>query len=118
MLTLSGVLLGALALTATAPAWAHAIVISAEPMAGATISGPDIDIAFTFNVRIDRERSMLTLTKPDGSTADIAILPSDSPAVLAGRLVGLQAGAHSIRWQVLATDGHITRGDVGFTVAP
>jgi copper resistance protein C len=25
-------------------------------------------------------------------------------------------GSYSVRWQVLAIDGHITRGDVPFTV--
>jgi len=30
----------------------------------------------------------------------------------------LAAGAYSLRWQVLAIDGHITRGDVPFTVTP
>jgi len=28
----------------------------------------------------------------------------------------LAPGAHVLRWQVLAIDGHITRGDVPFTV--
>jgi len=28
----------------------------------------------------------------------------------------LAAGAYSLRWQVLAIDGHITRGDLVFTV--
>jgi methionine-rich copper-binding protein CopC len=27
-------------------------------------------------------------------------------------------GAYVLRWQVLAVDGHITRGDVPFTVSP
>jgi methionine-rich copper-binding protein CopC len=100
------------------PALAHAIIVSAIPAAGATVSGPDIDLVFTFNVRVDASRSKLVLTAPDGSTSDIEILANDSPAVLAGHLTGLRAGAYSVRWQVLATDGHITRGDVSFAVAP
>ena len=28
----------------------------------------------------------------------------------------LQPGEYTVRWQVLAVDGHITRGDVPFTV--
>ncbi len=101
-----------------APALAHAIIVSAAPAAGSTVTGPDVTIAFTFNVRIDASRSTLTLTAPDGSTHPIAIEASDNPAVLSGRVSGLVAGAYSVRWQVLATDGHITRGDVGFTVVP
>lgn len=117
-LTLAGLLLVVVAAPLAPPALAHAIIVSAVPAAGATVAGPDIDLAFTFNVRIDAGRSKLILTAPDGSSSDIAILPNDSPAVLVGHLTGLKAGAYSVRWQVLATDGHITRGDVNFTVAP
>jgi len=117
-LTLVGLVLGAALAPMATPALAHAIIVSAIPAAGATLSGPDVDLAFTFNVRVDAGRSKLILTAPDGSTSDIAILANDSPAVLAGHLTGLTAGAYSVRWQVLATDGHITRGDVNFTVAP
>lgn len=117
-LTLAVLLLIAAAAHMATPAQAHAIIVSAVPAEGATVAGPDIDLAFTFNVRIDVGRSKLTLTAPDGSSADIAILASDSPAVLAAHLTGLQSGTYSVRWQVLATDGHITRGDINFTVAP
>jgi methionine-rich copper-binding protein CopC len=118
MLTLGSALLMAGLAIGPIPAWAHAIIVSAQPAAGASVSGPDIDLAFTFNVRVDVQRSKLTLTSPDGSTSDIAIVPNDSPAVLAGHLTGLKPGPYSVRWQVLATDGHITRGDIAFTVIP
>lgn len=97
---------------------AHAIIVSSQPAADAVVAGPDLAVVFTFNVRIDTERSTLTLTRPDGTTSRIALIPDASPAVLAGHLASLTSGAYSIRWQVLATDGHITRGDVPFTVAP
>jgi methionine-rich copper-binding protein CopC len=100
------------------PASAHAIIVAAQPASGTTVTGPDIDVVFTFNVRIDGARSKLILTGPEGGTADIALVANSSPAALAGRLTGLAPGAYSIRWQVLATDGHITRGDVPFVVAP
>lgn len=111
------ILLGLL-LAIAQPASAHAIIEQAQPASGAVVAGPDLDIVFTFNVRIDAERSKLTVTQPDGTTSDIALIPNASPAVLAGHLSGLTAGSYSIRWQVLATDGHITRGDIPFTVAP
>jgi methionine-rich copper-binding protein CopC len=97
---------------------AHAIIVSAQPAPDSVVAGPDLAVVFAFNVRIDSARSTLTLTRPDGTTSNIAQIPEANPAVLAGHLAGLTSGAYSIRWQVLATDGHITRGDVPFTVAP
>jgi methionine-rich copper-binding protein CopC len=118
ILTLGSALLMAGLVIGPVPGWAHAIIVSAQPAAGASVSGPDVDLAFTFNVRVDPQRSKLTLTGPDGSNSDIVIVANDSPAVLAGHLTGLKPGSYSVRWQVLATDGHITRGDVAFTVLP
>lgn len=96
----------------------HAIIVEARPGSGTAVTGPDVEVAFTFNVRIDGARSKLTLTGPDSGTSEIALTPASSPAVLAGRLTGLLPGTYSIRWQVLATDGHITRGDISFRVVP
>ncbi|WP_374381849.1 copper resistance protein CopC [Dongia sp.] len=117
-LILSGFFLFLTVLSLPGTASAHAIIVAAVPSAGSTVSGPEVDLTFTFNVRIDQERSTLHLTAPDGSIAPLQILPSDNPAILSAHLSGLKAGNYSVRWQVLATDGHITRGDVGFTVAP
>ena len=57
----------------------------------------------------------LTLIRPDHSHSTIAITQSGSPDILTSHLE-LTPGAYVIRWQVLAVDGHITRGDVPLTV--
>jgi len=41
-----------------------------------------------------------------------------SPDTLAATVGELAPRAYRLRWQVLAIDGHITRGDIPFTVAP
>ena len=58
---------------------------------------------------------------PDEPTADGAAqelkLDDKGPVdALVGKANGLAPGKYKIRWQVLAIDGHITRGDIPFTV--
>jgi len=107
---------------ALAAAWpgaaaAHAIIQSAVPAAGATVAGPDIDVLFRYNSRLDQQRSRLTVTLPDGSLKPLPVIPNPAePAALAARLTGLTAGSYVLHWQVLAVDGHMTRGNVPFTV--
>lgn len=60
---------------------------------------------------------MLRLARPDGSRASLPIRPDGPPDVVSAG-AELAPGAYTLRWQVLAVDGHITRGDVPFTVAP
>jgi methionine-rich copper-binding protein CopC len=46
----------------------------------------------------------------------VTIDSEPSPGLLFAKLTGLVKGAYVLRWQVLATDGHITRGKVPFQV--
>jgi methionine-rich copper-binding protein CopC len=103
---------------AVAPAAAHAILLESMPSLKSAVSGPDVPIKLRFNVRIDALRSRLTLIHPDG-TAQALEISKETPAdTLSAEATSLAAGAYRLRWQVLASDGHITRGEIPFTVAP
>jgi copper resistance protein C len=110
------VLAGVLALlVAHRHAEAHAILEASEPAASATVHPGAIALKLRFNSRIDRSRSGLTLTRPDQTKTSLPIDPDGPPDILT-TTVPLTPGAYVVRWQVLAVDGHITRGDVPFTV--
>jgi copper resistance protein C len=72
-------------------------------------------VRLRYNSRIDRARSRLTLTRPDKTQAVPAIDHAGADDVLT-TTIELTAGAYVLRWQVLAIDGHITRGDIPFVV--
>ena len=109
------VLLGVLALT-PGIAHAHAIVIAAQPAMNSTVAAGGLEIRLDFNSRIDRRRSRLSLQRPDGSEVAVALAPDASSGVLAGRAQVAGEGRWKLRWQVLSLDGHITRGEVSFSV--
>lgn len=110
-------LLAALLLVAGgAPAWAHAILLESAPAANATLRPGHAELRLRFNSRIDAARSRLSLGPPGQPGAPVALAASDRPDVLAGP-AELAPGRYVLHWQVLAVDGHITRGSVAFTVA-
>jgi methionine-rich copper-binding protein CopC len=96
---------------------AHAVLVEATPAADSAIAGPDVMVKLRFNVRIDRSRSRLTLALPDGNTTALKIADEGAPETLSARVTGLGSGAYRLRWQVLAADGHITRGEIPFHVS-
>lgn len=96
-------------------AQAHAILEESAPPAGALVKAGPVDLRFRYNSRIDRVRSRLTLIRPDHTKDTLAIRPGGPPDIVSAR-ISLAPGAYIVRWQVLATDGHITRGDVPITV--
>ena len=109
----STILLALALMTANHSARAHAILMESQPPALATLPPGPAQVTLRFNSRIDQARSRLELrgkgppltlklaaTRPDTLSAQTALAP----------------GEWILRWQVLAVDGHITRGDVPFTV--
>jgi methionine-rich copper-binding protein CopC len=113
---LTAVLVVIAILAGAPPAWAHAIIVSASPTANEHVAPGKLSVRIEFNARIDKVRSRLQVTAPAGDKTDVPIDQSGAPNVIAGATGDLAPGAYVLRWQVLAIDGHITRGDIPFTV--
>ncbi|HEX4714144.1 MAG TPA: copper resistance CopC family protein, partial [Ktedonobacteraceae bacterium] len=90
--------------------------VSSQPAANSTISGPEVAVLLKYSSRVDLEHSTLTLLDPNGKVEKIAIESEPSPGTLTAKLSGLVKGAYVLRWQILAMDGHITRGTIPFQV--
>jgi hypothetical protein len=104
-------------LSLSVTASAHAILVKSTPTANETVTGPAVALTLTFNSKVDQARSILIIEKSDHSTSRVPIsVDRTSPEKLTGTLRSLSAGAYKLRWQVLAVDGHITRGQFAFQV--
>lgn len=113
----AGTLALAALLAASAPAAAHAVLTASTPARDATVAQGPTDIVLHYNSRIDRGRSVVTLELPDHQRARLGIENEAGPPDTITVPADLRTpGPYVLRWQVLAVDGHITRGDVPFTV--
>jgi methionine-rich copper-binding protein CopC len=109
-------LCGLAGLPLAGPARAHALVLTSQPAPASRGRSPGA-VALRFNSRIDHSRSRLTLHGPDNATRALTVAPAEDPALLEAPVPwALAPGDWRLRWQVLALDGHITRGDIFFTV--
>ena len=95
-------------------ALAHAVLVDSVPAPNGHVPAGAVAIKFRYNSRIDAVRSKLTLTRPDGGAGRLDSHGEGPDLLEAG--VSLIPGAYVLRWQVLAVDGHITRGNVPFIV--
>src|SRR5438045_8988114 len=98
------------------PSRAHAVLLESSPALKSSVSGPDVPLKLRFNVRIDAARSRLTLVDADGTLQTLKIQGQDGLDTLSAEAKGLRPGTYRLRWQLLASDGHITRGEIPFTV--
>lgn len=108
----------ALVLLAGSPAaFAHAVLVRSTPANQAIVQSHQIDIALDYDSRIEASRCTVRLTDANGKAVSLQMEPSTKPAELKAVAYNLANGKYQIHWQVLASDGHITRGDIAFTVA-
>lgn len=101
---------------ATKEAFAHAVLMHSEPAANAIVQGPNVTVNLKFNSRVDGGRSVVLLATPDGKSQPLTLEKQASPDTLRSSALQLHSGSYVIRWQVLAIDGHITRGQIPFKV--
>jgi hypothetical protein len=114
---LRAALLGfALVLCLPGLALAHAIVLSSTPALDGQQLGPDFTVTVKFNSRIDHARSRLSIIDAGNATHELKLDPNAPVDALIAKAGGFAPGRYKVRWQVLAIDGHITRGDIPFTV--
>ena len=93
---------------------AHAILIDSTPSPLAHVPAGHLALTLRYNSRVDAGRSKLVLQHADAETR-LEQTAGDTPDVLRATL-DVTPGDYVVVWQVLATDGHITRGRVPFTV--
>jgi methionine-rich copper-binding protein CopC len=108
-------LIAVLSLANVPAARAHAILLHSQPAPSASVSAGEVAFDLHYNSRIDAGRSRLTLIAPDHGQSVMTLLPGSAPDELKAK-ASLGPGTYTLRWQVLAIDGHITRGDLPFTV--
>jgi methionine-rich copper-binding protein CopC len=94
-------------------AFGHAILMQSAPSPNQVVDGKNVAIELHFNSRIDGKRSRLSLVDPAGKQHALEIEQRASDS-LVSHAADLPPGAYILQWQILAEDGHITRGEVRF----
>ena len=106
----------ALVLTLPQLALAHAVLVSSTPKVHGTVAGPAVHVRLQFNSRVDGPHCTLAIVGATGPAQPLKLSSQPAPDTIAADAADLKPGAYTIRWQALASDGHITRGEIPFQV--
>lgn len=102
----------------SSPAFAHAVLKSSIPAAGASVDAAPKQITLSFNEKLEEAFSSVSLK--DASGKDVATgkvqMDAANPATLRLDLPALSTGAYSVQWVAVGHDGHRRLGDFTFTV--
>lgn len=97
-------------------ALAHALLVSSSPHQAEVVHGDHAHIELKFNSRVDGGRSSVMLVSKGGPSHALKLDTQPAPEVLSTDATDLHKGAYSLRWQAVASDGHISRGEIAFSV--
>jgi copper resistance protein C len=116
--------LGIFALSVMAVAWqpppsqAHSFPTGSQPAVGSTVSAPPSEVVIHFDNPIEALFAKLEVLGAKGQEED-AGAPAVGPGkrALSVKLKPIGPGDYTVKWSVVAEDGHRTEGSFVFTVA-
>ena len=73
-----------------------------------------VRVDLQFNSRIEHAASLLQVQGGEGGARRLTL--ADSPVDVLRADTDLVPGTYTLQWQVLAVDGHLTRGSIPFSV--
>ena len=105
----------AVVMSTSAPAFAHAMLLTSDPAAGATLTAAPAQIVLNFSEALEGRFSSITLVDAAGRTLQGELhVAGHTMALGVGRLL---PGVFEVRWRALSVDSHVTQGAYRFTVA-
>jgi methionine-rich copper-binding protein CopC len=96
-------------------AHAHALLQKSDPAPNAILHPGPHAVLLLFNSRVDAAHSSVSLVH-DGRSEPLAIEAKSASNVLRSAAGTLRAGHYIVRWQAVASDGHISRGEIPFDI--
>ena len=101
-----------------ASAFAHSMLVKAEPPRRAVLTKSPIQVRLWFNEKIEGDYASLVVldAKKQPITDSKPTLASDDPKSIILPLPELVPGKYSVKFRVLSVDGHVVESSFDFTV--
>lgn len=106
------------AATASCPAAAHAMLVTATPRVGSTVSIAPAEVHLDFSEGVDVHFSGVEVTAPDGRSAAAGQIQVSGAGVTLPLVKGLRPGTYKVKWHVVSVDTHKTEGSFTFEIRP
>lgn len=95
---------------------AHDVVVRSQPAKNGSVAAGEVTVNIEYSGRVDVQRCRLSLAAPGGAERDLTLHDNTAPNVLSSSAGKLGPGSYTVRWYVLSSDGHLTRGTIPFHV--
>ncbi|MTG88743.1 hypothetical protein GJV82_07270 [Cellulosimicrobium sp. BIT-GX5] len=104
-----------LAILASGPAAAHAVLVGTDPQDGTVLDAPPDALTITFNEPVQVVPGGTTVLAADGSPVDVDVAAVDDALVVTPAAT-LDDGTYVVSWRVVSLDTHPVAGAFTFSV--
>ncbi|WP_264030814.1 FixH family protein [Cellulosimicrobium sp. SH8] len=104
-----------LAILASGPAAAHAVLVGTDPRDGTVLDAPPDALTITFNEPVQVVTGGTTVLAADGSPVDVDVAAVDDALVVTPATT-LDDGTYVVSWRVVSLDTHPVAGAFTFSV--
>ncbi|GED08314.1 copper resistance CopC/CopD family protein [Cellulosimicrobium cellulans] len=104
-----------LAILASGPAAAHAVLVGTDPRDGTVLDAPPDALTITFNEPVQVVAGGTTVLAADGSPVDVEVAAVDDALVVTPATT-LDDGTYVVSWRVVSLDTHPVAGAFTFSV--
>lgn len=103
------------------PTHAHAILVSSTPKDKAVVKNSPAKVILNFDSRIEKRVSQVILRNQNNRRVPLRTPPGGYKAGKSNQLIvplpSLKPGTYRLEYRILATDGHLTPGEIRFTIS-
>ena len=110
-------LLAGFTMLSAAPAAAHDVLISSDPVDGAVLETSPAQITLTFNNDLSTLGGQVLVTDEAGETISSGAPAIEGTTAAIGLPDALDNGTYSVAWRAVSSDSHPIEGTFTFTVA-
>ncbi len=96
--------------------WGHGVLIESFPPHGAILKESPLLISLRFNAALEPSITQVSLVDLTQNTYTLTITKESTVERIVATVPPLPPGVYHVRYQVLATDGHVTEGSIRFTI--
>ena len=96
--------------------WAHGILLESIPEQNAVLHEYPVKVVLRFNASLEPSMTHVVLEDMNRNVTTLHPTQESSVAKIVMDIPPLKPGVYHVRYQVLATDGHLTEGFIRFTL--
>ena len=96
--------------------WGHGVLIESFPSHGAILQESPATISLRFNAALEASITRITLVDLKRQSQALHVTDGSTLEQVVVSVPPLVPGVYNVNYQVLATDGHVTKGSIRFTI--